>query len=535
MGLIRDRLAEVRFNAQEWLHNDDDEGYTTPSGVRVTRESALGLTTVWRCVDLISHAVSLAPTDVIVKVGDRSFPEFTKPGWLSAPVPSDPNYTGGDYFGEVALALLLDGNYFTLVTPDVFEPAQLTVLDPSRVVVKPGPRYDIKDEKGHVTATVGPMQMLHGWWLRLPGEPRGISPLEALRRGIGTAIAAEDFGGRFFGQGAALSFGVEVPGPLTPEQKTELRESLKRNHQGLSKSHAIGVLTSGAKFVGGLAPTPEQAQMLATRKFSVEDLCRPYGVPPGMAGSQEPGASSYASALVYREQFRDDAVLKFTTKIERGHARLLSVPDRLAGTGATVQMRFNLDWIARTNLLERYQAHSEGVRGGFITPNEARAKEDKPGIGPAGDRLYMQSQMVPIDMLGQEPAAAPAAQRFEPIVITMPEHRSAAPTEIHAHMPETRVEVPVHVHVPEQAAPVVNVPETPAPVVNVTAPVVNVAAPEVRAEVNVPQQAAPTVTVTTPDTMRIASMPARLTRRTVTKRDAKGAIVETTDIEEDMP
>jgi hypothetical protein len=128
-----------------------------------------------------------------------------------------------------------------------------------------------------------------------------------------------------------------------------------------------------------------------------------------MAGSQEPGASSYASAIEWRRQFRDDAVLKFTDKLERSHARLLQLPETIADVGATVALKFHLDWIARTNLLERYQAHAEGVRGGFLMPDEARALEDRAPV-PGGDQLYMQSQMVPITMLGQTPAvpAAPA-------------------------------------------------------------------------------------------------------------------------------
>jgi len=410
MGILARRLESTR-RAAEWLTADDgpDYGAPTPAGVEVTRTSALGLTTIWRCVDLITHAVSLAPTEVVVKIGPSSFVEYDRPGWLSLPDPTQPNYMIGDYFADLTASTLLDGNYFVDVYPHVLEPIVLTPLDPRRVVVKPGGRYDICDERGHVVAADRTADtILHGWWLRLPGMLRGISPLEALRRGIASAIAAEEFAGRFFGQGAALAFGVEVPGAMTPEQKEDLRDDLKTKYQGLRKSHAIAILGGGAKFVPGLAPTPEQAQMLATRKFSVEDLCRPYGIPPGMAGSQEPGASSYASRYVDRAQFRDDAVLKFTSKLERQHSRLLQMPASITDQRATISMRFNLDWIARTDLLARYQAHSEGVRGGFITPNEARAYEDKPPI-EGGDHLYMQQQMVPVEQLGSGAAAQEAA------------------------------------------------------------------------------------------------------------------------------
>jgi HK97 family phage portal protein len=406
MGVLARRLEATR-HAGDWLTADDGPDYAppTPSGVTVTRSSALGLTTIWRCIDLITHAVSLAPTEVVVKVRGQTFPEYAKPAWLTTPDPTQPNYTAGDYFGDLTASMLVEGNFFVDVFPHIFDPLVLTPLDPARVKVKPGNLYDILDEHGRVVAEDRTSStILHGWWLRLPGMLRGISPLEALRRGISSAIAAEEFAGRFFGQGAALSFGVEVPGTLTTEQKEDLKKDLRAKYQGLRNSHAIAVLGGGAKFVSDLAPTPEQAQMLDTRKFSVEDLCRPYGIPPGMAGSQQPGASSYASRYVDRAMFRDDAVLKFSSKLERQHARLLQVPENIKEPGATVSMRFNLDWIARTDLLERYQAHKEGVTGGFITPNEARALEDLPPA-TGGDQLYMQQQMVPIGTQPQPEAA----------------------------------------------------------------------------------------------------------------------------------
>jgi HK97 family phage portal protein len=341
MGIIAQRIAEryeeVR-NDSGWLTRDDDMamGPQTASGVRVNRNAALGLTTIWRCVDLLASTISQAPKDIILKVGGRSFPEFGKPDWLISPNPLDPTYTANDYFAQVALSLLIDGNYFVSVYPYILDPQVLTVLDPALVDVKPGPVYEIRDRTGRVVSRVGPMEMLHGTWIRPAGALRGISPLENLRRAMGNAIAAEEHAGRFFGQGAALSFGVEVPGKMDPTRSSnELRESLPRSTPGSAKSHAIGVLTDGSKFVTGLAPTPEQAQMLATRKFAVEDLCRPYGVPPNMAGSQEPGASSYASADIWRDEFRDYAVLPLAVRIEAQHNRLVSVPDTITDPNAS--------------------------------------------------------------------------------------------------------------------------------------------------------------------------------------------------------
>ena len=407
MGLIARRLE--RRSAQDFLSDEWDEEHLwgdsvgTSSGIRVNRQTALSLSTIWRCTSLLSSAIAQAPKNVYVKVAGQSYLEYNNlPGWLTAPDPLNPAYTVNDHFSQVALSLLFDGNFFTEAYPSVLDPQVLVSHEPARIDIRKGPEYDIKDANGRVVRTIGPMQMLHGTWMRPSGSMRGLSPLEVLRRGIGSAVAAEDFASRFFGQGAALSFGVEVPGKLTDSMKAELSAALKKRYAGLHNSHAIGVLSEGGKFVTGLAPTPEQAQMLATRKFSVEDLARIYGVPPGMVGSQEPGASSYASAETYHQEFRDYAVLPLAVLIESQYKRLLSLPPTLTDPSASMQFKFNLDHIARTNLLNRYQAHREGVQGGFMTPNEARALEELPPQD-GGDALYMQSQNVPITQLGLAP------------------------------------------------------------------------------------------------------------------------------------
>lgn len=398
MGLLARALArdEARADAAWLADTDMDGGRPTAAGVRVTRHAALGLTTVFRCVDLLCSAISQAPKDIVIKLGGRSFPEFEKPDWLKMPDPTRPTYTVSDYFMQVAFSLLLDGNYFVWVAPDIYAPQVLTVLEPGRVTPLESGRFEVRNKNGQLDRVLEPHEMLHGTWMLPPGAVRGISPLEVLRRQIGSAIAAEDHAARFFGQGASLSFGVEVPGALDKAQKDELSGSLKRRYAGNRNSHAIGVLTAGAKFVPGLAPTPEQAQMLATRQFSVEDLCRPFGVPPHMVGSQQPGAVSYASVNGTLLEFKQYAALPLALRIEAQHNRLVTVPDSLAATTATAQFRFNLDGIARADLLTRYQAHKEGIQGGFLTPDEARTDEDLPPKGGVANELFMQMQMVPL-------------------------------------------------------------------------------------------------------------------------------------------
>lgn len=408
MGIFTPQFAAAETrDAVDWLHDDDAmfDGPPTAAGVRVTQSSAMRLSTVWGCVRLLSNTISTAPTDLIVRIGTARFPEFRKPSWLVMPNPNDPSLTWTEHVGQVAVSLLLDGNFFVHVYPYVLDPQVLTVIPPSRVRVKTGPLYDILDEAGRVVRTVGPMEMLHGTWVRMPGAVRGISPIEAARQGIGAGLATEDFGARFFGQGSALSFGVEYPGKMDKQKLDDFREQMAKNYASSKKSHAVGILTDGAKFVTGLGITNEQAQFLDTRRFTVEDIAgRIFGIPPHKMGSQEAGASSYNSVEIRNLDYRQDAVLPLARRIEDPYNRLVEVPDTIRDPNATADFRFNLDGIARADLKTRADAAKSFVEGGIKTPNEARALEDLPPL-TGGERIYMQQQMVPVGTQLAEEAA----------------------------------------------------------------------------------------------------------------------------------
>lgn len=521
-----DALFPPATERRSWLHDDDALWGIAPtaSGAVVTRDSAMRLSTVWACVRLLTNTIASLPTEIIVSIAGRKFPEYTKPDWLLAPDPADPTMTPVEHFAQVTTSILLDGNFFVYAPDTVFSPSPLIVLDPRRVEIRNdgrAPRYDILDEYGRVKTTVDAMHMLHGVWIKLPGQLRGISPIEAARQGIGLGLTAEEFGARFFGQGTTLSYGVEVPGPMTDQQREELRGNLKQRHAGTRNAHSVSVLTNGAKFVPGLGVTNEQAQFLELRKFQVEDIARIFGVPPHMVGSQEPGASSYNSVEQRSLEFREYAVLPLIRRIEDPYQRLVEPPTAL--TGATAAFRFNIEGIARADLKTRYESYNTGIMAGVLKPNEARALEDLPPV-PGGDVTYMQQQMVP---LGTPPPAPPAPPAPEPededeeedvnerdvrkIVAEMMQRQAPMPD-----MTSATVVMPIQLIQPAPVVEnVVNIPEQrlEAPIVNITndvqTPTVNVtnevATPSVSVRNEMPEmRAEPTGYV---QDIRIVEMP----------------------------
>ena len=115
--------------------------------------------------------------------------------------------------------------------------------------------------------------------------------------------------------------------------------------------------------------------MLDTRKFAVEDISRMFRIPPGMLGSQQPGASSYASSETWKDQFRELTLAPFVARIEGQHSRLVRVPDRINDPNASAQFRFNLDAYLRADALKRMQAYREGIQAGYIHQTSLGARK----------------------------------------------------------------------------------------------------------------------------------------------------------------
>lgn len=388
----------------------DDLGRQTVSGQRVSATTSTRVTVVLRCVKLLTDVIATLSKDVVISIGGQRYTEFAKPDWLTNPVPSDPSMTDVEHFSQVVGAMALHGDSFTFV-PGGIHPldgivgrGQLEVLDPRHVNVKRGPRYDILDQYGKVIETVGPERMLHVSWYRPAGSLRGLSPIEEARQAIGLALGTEEFAARFFGQGATMAIGLEVPGLLDEKQRTDLVTGLEGLYAGTRKAHRIGVVTGGTKFVTGLGVSNDQAQFLESRKFSVEDIARLFGVPPHLVGSQEPGASSYSSVEQRSLEFAKFNIAPWVSRITAQYSRLVSVPTRLEGSGASARFAMDLRSLERADIKTRYEAYNLAVGGPWLEPNIPRALEDLAPI-EGGDKIHVQSQMVPLGTAPKEQAA----------------------------------------------------------------------------------------------------------------------------------
>jgi len=336
----------------------------TFTGVSVTSDSAFRIGAVYACVRLLSDSISCLPADTFYRNAGERLPFRPKPAWVDNP---DIGTSREDHFQQVMVSLLIDGNSYTRIfrKPDG-SIAALAVLNPSHMKVRRN--YETADiEYLHDDRTViSYKDMLHITELRRPGALKGISRIDEARQTLGLASALEEFSARFFGQGSVTSGIIETPASLTAEQAMELKTAFEATHKGLSKSNRVGVLGGGGVFKK-TGVDPNEAQMLESRQFAVEEIARLFRVPLHLLQVSTPGAMSYASVEQNGIQFAQYTLRPYITKIETAYSTLLP-------GGAFI--RFNMDALMRGDLTSRFAAYSTGQQSGFLSVNDIHRLED---------------------------------------------------------------------------------------------------------------------------------------------------------------
>lgn len=364
--MLRNLFEKRAISFQTIFGSGSDLMQTTYSGTVITQDTSLKIGAVYACVRLLADTISTLPADTYYRDGGERLPYRPKPLWLENP---DLGTSREDHLQQAMVSLLLDGNVFIRIfRNNSGEVIALTVLDPTRVEVR---RNYTTREVEYVILNVGVLTMdevLHITELRRPGALRGVSRIEEVKQGLGLAAALEEFSARFFGQGSTTSGIIEWPGSLTQEQAKDLADGYEQGHKGLRRSHRPGVLYGGAKFVK-TGVDPNEAQMLESRQFAVEEIARIFRVPLHLLQVATPGAMSYASVEQNAIQFAQYTLRPIITKLETAYSSLLPGP---------VFVKFNLDAILRGDIQTRFAAYSTGQQAGFLSVNDIHRLEDMP-------------------------------------------------------------------------------------------------------------------------------------------------------------
>lgn len=345
----------------------DSYALTTNAGVVITQDNSLEIGTVYACVRLISDSISTLPVAPYRRINGERVPVFPRPNWIEFP---DLGVTINDHFQQVLISLLIDGNAFVRIVRDDTGVAGLVVLNPQHVHMHRDAEGRIFYRVTHSEEPIRSDDMIHIPDMRRPGQLRGESRIELLKQSLGLAKALEEFAERFFGQGATTTGIIEFPGNLTQEQAKNVVDGFDAKHKGLRKAHRPGILSGGATFKK-TGVDPDAAQMLDSRRLSVEEIARIFRCPPSMIGVTTPGAMSYASVEANAIHFVTHTLRPYIVKLENAYKKLL--PEG-------VFLRFNVEGLLRGDSQTRSAVYSSGLQSGYLSINDVRKLEDMTAV-----------------------------------------------------------------------------------------------------------------------------------------------------------
>lgn len=263
-------------------------GSATAAGVAVTAETAMRVATVYACVSLVAGAIATLPVGIYERDGDTRRKTAHDYGWFLNEQAND-DMTSFDAWQYVLSAKLFHGDGFAqLLRPSAVSSRVIGFrpLHPQRV-------QPFADERGTLLYRVCPANgapyvldsadMLHLPSLGFDGFTSPSPITYAAREAIGTALAAETFSARFFTSGATFDYALKTAQSLRADQLEALKASLLARVRGEAGARAPLILSGGLE-PAQLSVNPKDAEILASRMFSVEEICRIFGVPPHMAG-----------------------------------------------------------------------------------------------------------------------------------------------------------------------------------------------------------------------------------------------------------
>ncbi|MFA6204556.1 MAG: phage portal protein [Gallionella sp.] len=370
-------------------------GGGTYTGKSVTEKTAMQITTVWACIRLIAETMGALPSSIYrteksgnaTKVDDHPLHEV-----LIEQPNSDMN---GLEFREARTAnLAMRGNSYSIIerrgSGDVISlyPVPAGAIQPKRDAA--GNRiYGVTD--GGKTEWYPAEKIWHTKGFSFNGL-EGLSPIAYAREAMALALAGEEFNARLFGQGLMPSAKVSIPNWLTDDQRKVANAKLLEMHTGLQNMNKPMLLEGGMKVEDGIL-TPDDAQFLQLRQFTVVEICRLFNIKPHMVASLEQATNNNIEQLSL--EFITYTMLPYLRRDEVGARKLFKPADR-----SKYFYRYNFEGLLRADSGARASLYSILLQNGVFTRNEVRALENRnQSDDPSMDQFTVQSNMAMIDQL----------------------------------------------------------------------------------------------------------------------------------------
>ena len=356
-------------------------------------DKALTLTAVWCAIRLLAESVSSLPISVYSKQNNGDKLEDVKSPIYKL-IKFKPNFYQNKitFFEYIMLCICTEGNsYVQIVRNNSGTPVELICLNPENVtvVINDGELFYQVDNGGVLDSS----DILHFKTLTDDGI-NGISPIDQCAKALKYSENLQEFGNTFFSNGAKPSSILQTDRALSDTALQRLKTSFNNNYGKLKNSNSTIVLEEGLTFKP-ISISPEQAQFLSSRQFSITEVARIFRVQPHLI--MDLSKSSFANIEMQSQEFLTYTLMPYITRIEEEMNLKLFRTNELGSKF----VEFNVNGLLRGDVKSRTEAYRSAITNGYMTINEVRQKENMNSI-EGGDKHFMQMNMTTIDKIGED-------------------------------------------------------------------------------------------------------------------------------------
>ena len=398
------KTGRVRAAVLGWLGLTDPDGWerfavSSAAGVHVNDGNILQLSAVWACARLISETIATLPLGMHERTtnGKRPAPQHPLDFILGA----QPNASSisSVFWESVVAAMLLRGNARCEKLTVGSRVVGLNFLAPSRLTSSRRAdgtrefRYTEDDGKQRVIPDAK-IWTIPGW--SLDGKT-GVSVVQYGAQVFGAALATDTAASGTFKRGLMPTTWFKYPRVMKAEQREDARKFIEERLSGSVNAGKPAILEADME-VGTLGIPPKDAQLLESRAFSVEEICRWFRVPPWMVGHTEKSTSWGTGIEQQMIGFLTFTLAPWLKRIEQAISKDLLAP----AERRRYYPKFTVEGLLRADSAARSTLYSSMVNNGIMTRDEVRELEDRPPMGGNAGVLTVQTALTPLNQLGSQ-------------------------------------------------------------------------------------------------------------------------------------
>lgn len=360
---------------RQWDGEPGEYGWVglTQAGETVSDRKALMLSAVWRCVNIIASDIKVLPWGVYEKQGEKRIRRKDHPVDKLLSTEPNPEMDSASFRATLQIHQEIKGNGYAEIVRDFLgAPKYLWILPPDTTE----PKRDVSGRLYYETRTeagkeyrLKPENVFHVKNISYDGI-LGMSVLEYAKETVGGGLAMEKTGNSFFRNGFRPSGVLEHPGKLGDQALKNLRQTLHEVYGGSANSGKPFIAEEGMKW-HQLSITPEQSQFLESRKFSIEEIARWFGIKAYKLGLQE--RETHTNIYQNSKEHLEGCILPRCIAWEmEAKRKLFSEEER-----KSLYTKHDFKAMLRAAPKERSEYYKNMADTGSMSINEIRAKEDE--------------------------------------------------------------------------------------------------------------------------------------------------------------